>query len=264
MPKNYILEYCTLSMARGCQAQHLIWVVSALSSSILYDIWINLWTVAVFYWDHVYHGRSQQITADHGISQQITADHGRSRHITAYHGKSRQITADHGRSRHITANNGRSRQITADHGRSRQITADHGISRQITADHGRSRQITAYHGRSRQITAYHGRSRQITADYGRSRQITADYGRSRQITAVKVDHGRSAVPRHNGVACVQGPLKDEVYKKGLLCDRAALKTAVEDVIRNMNLQYCTRACHSVLKRLHILKLRGGRHIEQTL
>ena len=28
------------------------------------------------------------------------------------------------------------------------------------------------------------------------------HGISRQITA---DHGRSAVPRHNGVACVQGP-----------------------------------------------------------
>ena len=70
-------------MARGCQAQHLIWVVLALSSSILYDIWINVWTVAVFYWDHVYHSRSQQITADHGISQQITADHGRSRHISS-------------------------------------------------------------------------------------------------------------------------------------------------------------------------------------
>ena len=144
---NYILEYCTLSMARGCQAQHLIWVVSALSSSILYDIWINLWTVAVFYGDHVYHGRSRQITADHGKSRQITADHGISWQITAYHGKSQQITADH--------------------------------------------------GISRQITAYYGRSRQITADYGRSRQITADHG----------SHGRSALPRYNGVACVQGPLQ---------------------------------------------------------
>ena len=134
-------------MARGCQAQHLIWVVSALSSSILYDIWINLWTVAVFYGDHVYHGRSRQITANHG--------------------RSRQITAYHGRSRHITAN------------------------------HSRSRQITAYHGISRHITADHGRSRQITADYGRSRQIRADQG----------SHGRSALPRYNGVACVQGPLQ---------------------------------------------------------
>ena len=104
---NYILEDCTLSMARGCQAQHLIWVVSALSSSILYDIWINLWTVAVFYGDHVYHGRSRQIIADHGISRHITAAHGRSRQITADNGRSRQITADHGRLRQITANYGR-------------------------------------------------------------------------------------------------------------------------------------------------------------
>ena len=81
-------------MERGCQAQHLIWVVSALSSSILYDIWINLWTVAVFYGDHAYHGKSWQITTDHGISLQITADHGRSRQITADHGRLRQITAD--------------------------------------------------------------------------------------------------------------------------------------------------------------------------
>ena len=173
---NYILEDCTLSMARGCQAQHLIWVVSALSSSILYDIWKNLWTVAVLYGDHVYHGRSRQITADHGILQQITA----------YHGRSRQITVDHGRSR----------QITADHGISRQITTDHGRSRQITADHGRSRHITADHGKSRQITADHGRSREITADHGRLRQITADYGRSRQITAVTADlpcHGMTVL-----------------------------------------------------------------------
>ena len=141
-------------MARGCQAQHLIWLVSALSSSILYDIWKILWTVAVFYGDHVYHGRSRQITTYHSISRQITADHsivykipyrraprlayrlhrplgrvrrpskgilhtthGISRHITAYHGRSLQITVDHGISRHITAGHGRSRQITADHGR---------------------------------------------------------------------------------------------------------------------------------------------------
>jgi hypothetical protein len=61
-----------------------------------------------------------------------------------------------------------------------------------------------------------------------------------------------------------GYMKDEIAKKGLLRDRAALKTAVEDVVWNMNPQMCTAACHSVLKRLHILKLRGGRHIEQTL
>ena len=146
---KYILEDCTLSMARGCQAQHLIWIVSALSSSILYDIWINLWTVAVFYGDHVYHGRSRQITANNGRSRQITADHGISWHTTANHSRSRQIRAYHG-------SHGRSRQITADHGRSRQITAYHGIPRQITADHGRSGHITAvtadlpYHG----ITAW--------------------------------------------------------------------------------------------------------------
>ena len=101
---KYILEDCTLSMAWWCQAQHLIWVVSALSSSLLYnDIWINLWTVAVFYGDHIYHGRSRQITANLGRSRQITAYHGISRHITTDHGRLRQITADHGKSQQITA-----------------------------------------------------------------------------------------------------------------------------------------------------------------
>jgi len=38
-----------------------------------------------------------------------------------------------------------------------------------------------------------------TADYGRSRQIMADHG----------INGRSTVQRHNGVACVQGPLQEQ-------------------------------------------------------
>lgn len=61
-----------------------------------------------------------------------------------------------------------------------------------------------------------------------------------------------------------GYVKDAISKKGLLQDRDALKDAVKDITSNMGQQMCTRACHSVLKRLQILKLRGGRHIEQTL
>ena len=61
-----------------------------------------------------------------------------------------------------------------------------------------------------------------------------------------------------------GYLKDEVSKKGVLCGRAALKDAVEDIISNMSRQMCTQACQCVLKRIYVLKLRGGRHTEQTL
>ena len=115
------------------------------------------------------------------------------------------------------------------------ITADHGRSRQITADHGRSRHIMAYHDKSQKITAYYDRSGQITADQGRLRQITADHGRLRQIRAYHGSHGRSPLPRHNGVACVQGPLQQLSIPSLNICNIQQVRTAKNTVIfRSMN------------------------------
>ena len=61
-----------------------------------------------------------------------------------------------------------------------------------------------------------------------------------------------------------GYMKDEVFKRGRLPDRNALKDAVVDVLNGLDKHTCARACHSVVKRMQVLRMRNGRHIEQTL
>ena len=61
-----------------------------------------------------------------------------------------------------------------------------------------------------------------------------------------------------------GYVKDQIRHLGILPNRDALKAAVTNVIRGLDQQICTRACHSVVKRLQVLRIRGGRHIEQVL
>ena len=59
-----------------------------------------------------------------------------------------------------------------------------------------------------------------------------------------------------------GYVKDELYKRYPLTGRHALKTAITDIITNMNQTFITNACQSVKRRCTQLLATQGHHFEQ--